>query len=250
MHLSVRRQRRQRHDHPAVGWGIQRPNFALAANTLRPVSAVSVPYGLHPQLLKMQALYDANEAAMVFNVGMLMQPTTRTTFRNGTAAAPRNLHFHLDQTLRWQTSNPMDPGLGWCVRVTDVMSNQNATTCPLNVSVQGNAAQLQGLNSRPINLSPGTQFGVRRFGDGRAMDAREAGLQQVLTFDADMKMIAAASGVMQRAVSGAKEINRALRSGGALTTVFPQTNLGRQLEQVAKAMQMRSQLGTNRQILF
>ena len=53
------------------------------------------------------------------------------------------------------------------------------------------------------------------------MDAREAGLQQMLTFDADIKMIAAASGVMQRAVTGAQEINRALLSGGALTTVFP-----------------------------
>ena len=116
--------------------------------------------------------------------------------------------------------------------------------------MQGNAAQLQGLNSRPINLSPGTQFGVRRFGDSRAMDARGAGLQQVLTFDTGMQMIAAASGVMQRAVSGAKEINRALRSGGALTTVFPQTNLGRQLEQVANVMEVLSPLGMNRQIFF
>ena len=72
----------------------------------------------------------------------------------------------------------------------------------------------------------------------------------MLTFDTSMQMIAAASGVMQRAMTGAHEINRALLSGGALTTVFPQTNLDRQLEQVAKAMQVLSPLGTNRQILF
>ena len=237
----------------AGGYGAyqaMRPNIALAANTLRPVSAAAEPYGLHPRLQNIQALYNANKAAMVFNVGMLVQPTTKAALRNGTAAAPRNLYSHSDQTLQWQTSNPMGPGLGWCGRVADVMSNQNATTFPLSVSVQGNAAQLQGLNTRPINLSPGAQFGLRRFGDGRAMDAREAGLQQVLTFDTGMQMIAAASGVMQRAVTGAQEINRALQSGGALTTVFPQTNLGRQLEQVAKVMQVRSQLGMNRQIFF
>ena len=49
-----------------------RPNFALAANTLRPVTAASVPYGLHSRLLNTQALYNANKAAMVFNVGMLV----------------------------------------------------------------------------------------------------------------------------------------------------------------------------------
>ena len=58
------------------------------------------------------------------------------------------------------------------------------------------------------------------------MDAREA----------DIQMIVAASGVIQRAVTGAQEINRALLSGGTLTTVFPRTNLGHQLEQVATAM--------------
>lgn len=79
------------------------------------------------------------------------------------------------------------------------------------------------------------------------MDAREAGLRQMLTFDTDMRMIAAASGVMQRAVTGA---NRAVQSGGRLTTVFPQTKLGGQLEQVAKVRQVRSQLGMSRQRFF
>jgi uncharacterized protein (DUF1501 family) len=227
-----------------------RPNIALPANTLRPVSASGVAYGLHPRLQNIQALYNANKAAMLFNVGMLVQPTTRATLRNGTAPTPRNLYSHSDQTLQWQTSNPMGPGLGWCGRVADVLSRQNATNFPLGVSVQGNAAQLQGQETRPINLSPGAQFGLRRFGDGRAMDAREAGLQQVLTFDTGMQMVAAASGVMQRAITGAQEINRALQSGSALTTVFPQTNLGRQLEQVAKVIQVRQALGMNRQIFF
>jgi len=67
------------------------PNIALAANTLRPVSAPGVPYGLHPRLQTMQALYNANKAAMIFNVGMLVQPTTKVALRNGTAAVPRNL---------------------------------------------------------------------------------------------------------------------------------------------------------------
>ena len=54
--------------------------------------------------------------------------------------SPRSLSGHGDQTQQWQTWNPMGPGLGWCGRVAEVMSNQNATRFPLSVSVQGNAA--------------------------------------------------------------------------------------------------------------
>ena len=78
------------------------------------------------------------------------------------------------------------------------------------------------------------------------MDAREAGLQQVLIFDTDIQMIAAPSGVKQRGVTGAQENNAPYKSGGALSTVFPQTNLDRQLEQQAKVFQVHSQLGMNR----
>jgi len=226
-----------------------RPNIALASNVLLPVGAAGVPYGLHPRLVNVQRLYNQQKAAMVFNVGTLVQPTTKGNLNSATL--PRNLYSHSDQTSQWQTANPtIAGGSGWGGRMADLLSGANASTFPMGVSVNGSAALLQGVNARPINLTPGTALGLSRFGDSNAMNGREAGLQQLLTFDTGMQMIGAASGVMVSAVRGAREINAALNGGAPITTVFPQTGLGRQLQQVATVMRVRQALGMNRQFFF
>ena len=226
-----------------------RPNIALASNTLLPVAAGGAAYGLHPRLTNIQRLYNQQKAAMLFNVGTLVQPTTKANLNSATL--PRNLYSHSDQTSQWQTANPtVAGGTGWGGRIADLLSGANTTTFPMGVSVNGSATLLQGVTTKPINLTPGTALGLQRFGDGNAMNAREAGLQQLLTFDTGMQMIGAASGVMASAVKGAQEINAALASGTPLTTVFPQTGLGRQLQQVATVMRVRQALGMNKQIFF
>lgn len=228
-----------------------RPNIALAANTLLPVAAGGgqVPYGLHPRLANVQRLYNQQKAAMVFNLGTLVQPTTKANLNSATL--PRNLYSHSDQTSQWQTANPtLAGGSGWGGRMADLLAGANASTFPMGVSVNGSAALLQGATARPLNLTPGTALGLARFGNSNAMNAREAGLQQLLTFDTGMQMIGAASGVMTSAVRGAQAINAALASGTPLTTVFPQTGLGRQLQQVATVMRVRGALGMNKQIFF
>jgi len=228
-----------------------RPNIALASNTLLPVAAGGgqVPYGLHPRLINLQRLYNQKKAAIVFNVGTLVQPTTKANLNSATL--PRNLYSHSDQTSQWQTANPtISGGSGWGGRMADLLAGANSSTFPMGVSVNGSAALLQGVSARPINLTPGTALGLSRFGDSNAMNAREAGMQQLLTFDTGMQMIGAASGVMASAVKGAQEINAALTGGAPLTTVFPQTSLGRQLQQVATVMRVRQALGMNRQIFF
>ena len=228
-----------------------RPNIALAANTLLPVAAGGgqVPYGLHPRLTNVQRLYNQQKAAMVFNLGTLVQPTTKANLNSATL--PRNLYSHSDQTSQWQTANPtLAGGSGWGGRMADLLAGANASTFPMGVSVNGSAALLQGATARPLNLTPGTALGLARFGNSNAMNAREAGLQQLLTFDTGMQMIGAASGVMTSAVRGAQAINAALASGAPLTTVFPQTGLGRQLQQVAIVMRVRGALGMNKQIFF
>lgn len=228
-----------------------RPNIALASNVLLPVAAGGgqVPYGLHPRLVNVQRLYNQQKAAMVFNVGTLVQPTTKANLNSATL--PRNLYSHSDQTSQWQTANPtVAGGSGWGGRMADLLAGANASTFPMGVSVNGSAALLQGATARPLNLTPGTALGLSRFGNSNAMNAREAGLQQLLTFDTGMQMIGAASGVMASAVRGAQEINAALASGTPLTTVFPQTGLGRQLQQVATVMRVRGALGMNKQIFF
>jgi uncharacterized protein (DUF1501 family) len=216
---------------------------------LRPVAAQGVPYGLHPALTNLQTLYNSNRAAMVFNVGTLVRPTTKQQAQQNSVPLPRNLYSHSDQTQQWHTANPtVAGGTGWGGRITDILAN--GTQFPAGVSVSGNSALLTGVSTGGVTIAPGSNFGLSSFGSTAAMNARFEALQQILTFDSGVQLIAASSGVLGNALKAAQDINTALNSGAPLATVFPNTGLGQQLRQVAQIIQVRGALGMDRQIFF
>jgi uncharacterized protein (DUF1501 family) len=238
---------------PATYGGYQaaRGALALGQGTVLPVTAGGIGYGLHPNLVNIRNLYQANKAAMIFNVGTLVGPMTKTQVQsnNPPFAMPRNLYSHSDQTQQWQTANPtVAGGTGWGGRMTDVIAA--ATPFPAGVSVSGNSALLTGAQTNGVTIAPGSNFGLNGFGSDAAMSARFAALQQILTFDSGVQLIAASGGVLKKALDSAQEINAALSGGTPLTTVFPNSGLGQQLAQVAKIMQVRGALGMDRQIFF
>jgi len=102
--------------------------LALAQNTLKPVNTkAGAAFGLHPRLTNLQALYNAKKAAMIFNMGTLVKPTTKQQYQNSSVPLPRNLYSHSDQQSQWQTSNPtVTGGTGWGGRVNDVVAPAQA----------------------------------------------------------------------------------------------------------------------------
>ena len=70
---------------------------------IAPPSAGAV-FGLHPSLTGIKQLWDQQKAALVCNVGPLVEPTTRSGYINGSARLPFNLFSHSDQQTEWQTS--------------------------------------------------------------------------------------------------------------------------------------------------
>jgi uncharacterized protein (DUF1501 family) len=227
-------------------YATMRGGLAIPQAQLLPVGSV---YGLHPRLLNLKALYDQGKAAMMLNVGTLVQPTTKQLIQSRQVMLPKNLYSHSDQTTQWQTSNPLAAGgTGWGGRVNDVVAP--GTQFPPGVSVSGNSGLLAGATAGSVTMSPGSNFGLSSFGNQTAMNARFAALQQILTFDSGVQLIASSSGVLTNALRAAQEINAALNSGPPLQTVFPNTGMGRQLQQVARVIQVRNALGMTRQIFF
>jgi uncharacterized protein (DUF1501 family) len=232
-------------------YATMRQNIALAQNTLLPIAANNgqTPYGLHPRLVNLQSLYNAKKAAPIFNVGTLVRPTTQTQYRQNQVPLPKNLYSHSDQQSQWQTDNLLQAGgTGWGGRINDLVSP--SSQFPPGISVAGGSALLAGTLTRAVSISPGSNFGLNTFGNQTAMNARFAALQQILTFDSGVQLISSTSGVLTNAVKAAQDINLALSSGAPLTTVFPNTGIGQQLQQVAKIIQVRGALGLNRQIFF
>ena len=220
---------------------------ALASNVLLPAGTSGV--ALHPALTNVQRLYNQQQGALVFNVGTLVQPTTRDTLDD--IALPRNLYSHSDQTQQWQSSDPNGGGTGWGGRINDVIAAMNTGPLPPGITVNGgNALFLSGPVTKGLNFSNVGSFGLAEFGSGDAMNARVASLQRLLTFDSGLKLVSAANGVLGDGFRSAEEINAALNSAPALPVAFPNSGLGQQLAQVAQIISVRGALGMNRQIFF
>ena len=206
-------------------------------------------YGFHASLTNLLRLYNQRHAAVVFNVGTLVQPTTRSMLNNATL--PRNLYSHSDQTQQWQSSDPNGGGTGWGGRVNDHILSHNLGALPPGITVNGgNALFLSGPVTKGLNFSNGDTFGLASFGDSSAMNARVASLQRLLTFDSGLRLVSAANGVLGESIQLGQEISAALEGAPALPVTFPASGLGQQLAQVAQIISVRGTLGMNRQIFF
>jgi uncharacterized protein (DUF1501 family) len=220
---------------------------ALGTATLRPAGASG--FAFHPSLANVERLYNQSQAAMVFNVGTLVRPTTRATLNGGDV--PRNLYSHSDQTQQWQSSDPNGGGTGWGGRVSDLVAGMNTGPLPPGIVVNGgNALFLSGPITKGVNFSNAGSFGLEAFGASRGMEARVNSLQRLLTFDSGLRLVSAANGVLTESFRSAEEINAALDSAPALPIAFPNSGLGQQLAQVAQIISVRGALGMNRQIFF
>ena len=228
-----------------------RAGLALAANTLLPIAdSHGNPFGLHPSLPEIQKLYGQKAAAFVVNVGSLVGPLTKSEYQNNSVPVPSNLFSHSDQQTQWQSSVPNATLSisGWGGRVADALGSGGSF--PAGLSVAGNSLFLVGQTSTPATVVPGAPLGL--FGTAGSPDtvARMNGIQQLLSFNSGFKLVQAANGVMADGLTVDALLNGAFAGAAKLNTVFPNTQIGAQLQQVAQIIQVRSNLGVNRQIFF
>jgi len=221
---------------------------------LLPVSALNgTPYGLNDGLSSIHALWAQQKLAAVANVGMLVQPTTRAQYLGGTATVPTNLFSHSDQVIAMQAGNPNGSGgTGWAGRVADAVQSMNgSSTFPASISMAGSALFCTGNAVQSASLIPGFDLSMNGMSawPASATAARLQALQEILTFDTGMALIQSANKVRQDAQT-LNGMLKSLSTGNPLATVFPQTELGRQLQQVAQIIQLRGSTGMSRQVFF
>jgi uncharacterized protein (DUF1501 family) len=226
-----------------------RGGLALAQNTLLPITNGTDTYGLHPSLVEIQGLYNQGKAAVLANVGMLVQPISRAVYlTNNSALVPSALFSHADQSSQWQTGIPSGTGSsGWGGRITDLLQPQNSNAIFPSMTAT-NSCQLfcTGVQTFPATVPP---TGMATL-NGLSSASANAGMQQLLTFDNGVQLVQAANGIMTRGNAYANTLTNLL-SGVTLQTQFLAGNpLAAQLQTVAKVMAVRNQLGLTRQIFF
>ena len=123
------------------------------------------------------------------------------------------------------------------------------STFPAGVSLFGPSLFCTGSKILSTSLFPGFNLDMAGLGlwPASANAARLAGAQQVITFDSGLKLIQAAN----QSRKDAMDLNALLVGNSAqVTTTFPSTSLGAQLQQVAKIIKIRATTGMSRQVFF
>ncbi len=221
---------------------------------LLPVSAADgTPYALTDGLSSISPLWAQQKLAAVANVGMLVQPTTRQQYVSGTVTVPTNLFSHADQVIQMQAGNPNGSGgTGWAGRVADAVQSLNGSSSfPPSISMAGSALFCTGSVVQSASLIPGfdlTLDGMTAW-PSSATAAKAQALQEILTFDTGMSLVQSANRVHQDAIT-LNGMLQSLNAGSPLATVFPQTDIGQQLQQVAQIIRLRTSTGMSRQVFF
>ena len=222
----------------------------LAENTLLPILDRGTPYGFHPQLTRIQQLYNQGKASAVLNVGPLLRPISKQQYRQG-SSVPMNLYSHSDQQQAWQQAATSGPRSGWGGRTADAMqpSNQGALL-PMAVSTAGGALFTIGTATGPAIVNGGLGLGLSGSDGSASAMARDTAFQQVINFQSGLTLVQAANKTINNGIQVGKVLNNVLTGPSGVATVFPNNGLGNQLKQVARIIKARQTLGASRQIFF
>lgn len=229
--------------------------LALSGAGLTPaVNSVSgAPYAFHAKLAEVASLFSGKRLAVVANVGSLVQPLTRVQYQQSQAPLPLNLFSHSDQQLQWQTSVAQGhASTGWSGRAADYISAQsiNSSAFPAFISLAGNALQGAGAATQPLAMAPGQSLQLAGFNRTAESQARWNAMNNLLTLDSGVSLVQAANGILGESIADASTLAGALAKAAPLQTQFPKTGLGAQLQQAARIIQVRQDLGMRRQIFF
>ena len=215
-------------------------DLTIAQANFLPVSpATGGSYGFHPSMTEVQGLFNAGKLAVLCNQGPLVEPLTKTTYQNGTGKKPLQLFSHSDQVGLFQTAiaNSVSQ-TGWGGRLADkTVALNGGASFPNNTSIAGVNLFLTGVDTRQLAVGDaGTSLAnvlILSNAPGATpgeISSRLASFDELRTLDNNFKLVKAASDIRSSSI----QTDNALSSvNPTLTTVFPNTSLGRQLKQVA-----------------
>ena len=245
--------------------------LAISQQALLPINAASRQFGLHPNLSPEVANagqapgllgpWNQGKLAILCNYGSLLQPTTKAQYQSNVNGAyrPYQLFSHSDQVAQQMTSITKSSGqTGWGGRVADNTGALNgATILPMSTSVAGTNLFQTGATTRQLAIGTGTLASVLNLSWSGVSSANPftngSGFRQLLGFDTGAALIKGESDTTNQALNADTTLNQ---PDPPITATFPVTNIGNQLKQVAKLVQIGNNsvanggLGMHRQIFF
>ena len=218
-------------------------------------------FGVHSSLPLLAELFKEGQAAFVANIGNLVEPVTRSSYEDGSAQLPPQIGAHNVQTKVAQNLHAQDASSkGVLGRMLDALSRQAFNTGGFSItgslpkilegeSVGGGAP---GTTRRTDVLSGGG--GAVRFAPARQSDEWSGPCEICEQIDAILRPTSTSAfgetiaALTADALGGSEEMAKALDFD--LKETFATDSTSQQLQQVAKLVNVSSQLRTERGAYF
>jgi len=236
-------------------YAASRQNLAIAQADLLPITPLNpdgADYGLHPRMGGIQSLFESGQAAFVTNIGPLIRPTTKAQYLNESADLPPQLFSHNNQQDQWHSlKGKSTTPTGWAGRVSDILrDNVTNQQLALNVSVAGNSLFQSGADTFAYTMGATGPIQFLGFGDTGIGLAQRQAFERIIQANYSSIYERGFAEVQQRAITNADTVTNAINNAPALNTVFPDGQLGDQMETVARLIAVRDELSMSRQIFF
>ena len=232
-----------------------RQNLAIAQADLLPIAPLDpdgAQYGVHPSMPELAGLFEQEHAAFIANVGPLLAPMTKGQYQSRTVAVPPQLYSHNDQQNQWHALRGRTMiDTGWAGRIADLIrsnvANQQLAT---NISLNGNTLFQSGDETIAYSMGATGPLAFAGFGTGNVQREQRLAFERIIGQQHGSLYADAFADVQQRAVQAADLVTAAIQQAPTLSTVFPTSSLGQQLQTVARMIAVRDRLQMQRQIFF
>jgi uncharacterized protein (DUF1501 family) len=218
-------------------------------------------FALHPGMAPLKTLFDLGRAAVIANVGTLINRiANRTEYRDSAFVKPYSLFSHSDQTSQWHAAHPTNFAYGWGGRMSDRLMTSNDRPNFGNISLGGNSVFLAGetINQYQINQNGSA---VPIGGMTNLFGVNSSPLRDIITAPAGGNIFQLDhAAVVQRAIVAQSDLDNVMRATDGIVTNpepyrsyydNPATNpLATQLQTVARIIAGQTTLFAHRQVFF
>ncbi len=239
-------------------YAVTRSDLALSQNELLPITPVTSDgrqYGLNPAMINIHQLFNTGKVSFINNVGPLIEPTTKSSYQNGSAPVPLGLFSHSDQLKNCQTGLPhVRTHFGWGGRMADLLNSMNSNrNVSMNISLAGTnifqyGETLVEFAIDPFDGSPGIT-GYDPLSTG--FDAnRTEGIDLLLGVEHSDMYKKTYTDILKRSLEGSIEFRAAMEQIGSLNTFFSDNRISQSFKRITEVIMARDILGFKRQIFF
>lgn len=244
---------------PRAQYETSRGALALPTSSLHALNPVTPTsdgesYGLMAEMPQLAGLFNQTQSplALIANVGPLLYPITKAEYVAGSVPVPAQLFSHSDQSVTWQKpAADMIARRGWGGRLADMFHATNANpNLSMNISVDGENTFQAGDEVVPYFVGTNGAETISFVNEDSWVASRRATFIALRDAPHGHAMQRQYATIMRRSMNNGSDVNAALGGEAALSTVFPNTHLGRQLRMVARLMNVRTPLQMRRQIFY